>query len=207
MKKILCVLIVAFILVGVTACGKTSSELSSSEESRSIGNASDSEQQRIQADVGLLTVTIQYSANLIEMMGNTADEMVNNMKTQEGVIAAIIDPDGNVVVTVTKEKHRQMLEQIKDTIDNFMLECVENDTFPSIKAIEANDNYSVINVTVDKAAFEVGLDSMMEIGLKVSSVTYLAIAGENDPRVEINYIDETTGEIFKTYTYPDGEQD
>lgn len=217
MKKVVCILLSLVICIGFSACGNSGSgSTSSPPPSGSLAQSSSTQivssgGQAIEADVGLFTVELTLPASLYTL-GSTdlteeekeskIEEAVERAKQQDGILDATRDADGNVVLTLTRAKHQELLDEAKAAIEEMIAKYTDGETVQSIKTIVGKDNFSVFDVEMDKASAG-PMDTMIGLPLAMSGCMYLAYAGEDSPRVTINFIDEATGDVFQTTVYPD----
>jgi hypothetical protein len=196
MEKIVSVLCAMFTLFALSACG------GGAPSSSAITAESVSSEVAIGADEGLLSVDITLPASLFEASGSTPEEYVESAKEDDGVIDAKVDADGNVILTVTKQRHQEMLDEMKQNMDASIEEYTNGD-FPSIKAISYNDDMTEFDMIVDKAAFENSFDGMAALGIYMGAAMYQAVSGIEEVKVIINCIDEASNEVFDTVVYPE----
>lgn len=191
------------------ACGNaptSSSQAGSSEAavSSSPGGAA------VDVDEGITDVTITLSAEMVELLLQNAEESpedyVERMESEEGVKDVTLNEDGSVSITMTKAKHREMLDGYKETVDEAIATYTDGNETPSVKSIEYNDDMTVFTVTVDKEAYENSLDGFVQFGLGISGMYYQTFSGVETPQVTIHIVDEATGETFRTVVYPDDLQ-
>lgn len=212
MKKITCVLLAALLVFAMVACGGGASSSAPSVAAPSTSTpasvpASSSTSQTLETDVGLFSVDILLPGSLFTPPNSTAEEYAVKAKEMDGVLNAEANDDGSVTLTLTKQAHTKMLDEMKDSMAQNIEGYTNGTDFPSIKTIEHDAKFSKFVVTVDKAAFEGGFDGMVGTLLGLSGVMYLAFDGQNDGTVTVEFVDEATGEVFDTRVYPDAWND
>ncbi len=111
--------------------------------------------------------------------------------------------DGSYTVVLNKEKYLRLVEDYKGDAERIFNQFA--DTFPSIDSITSNTDLTEVTVSVDRASFEQGLDSVALVGLSMGALTFQAITGnENGQReVTVHVKDKSTNEVFLTKTYPE----
>src|SRR5690606_41358447 len=100
----------------------------------------------------------------------------------------------------TKERHKEMNDEIKKERDPTIEEMKSEDDFASIKDIKHNDKYSEFTVVVKKEDFENSFDTFSSFALVLRGMMYqfLDVVDEDKNKVKINYKDESTGEDQKS---------
>src|SRR5690606_39726518 len=87
------------------------------------------------------------------------DEMITEAKEEEGVKEVTKNDDGSITYKLTKERHKEMMDEMKKEIDTSIEEMKSGDDFASIKDIKHNDKYSEFTVVVKKEDFENSFDT------------------------------------------------
>lgn len=115
-----------------------------------------------------------------------------------------INDDGDFVYQMPKAEYDEMMTELADDIDE-MIEGIDSDeSISSVTSIEANGDYSVFTITVDRAAFEEGFEGMFVMGLGISGVFYQIFDTSSDQEsVTIEYVDAETNEVYDSIVYPD----
>lgn len=219
MKKIVSILLFALLAFSMVSCGGTAknseAESTAAESSAqlpsSVASASAPESIGIDVDKGPLTVTVTFPAKTIDFLFNmgfgtgekSVEEYVEEMKGNDKIEDAVINPDGSVSLVMTKATHEKILNEQKKSLDGIIGQFTDGTLATSIKKIEYTGDMSVFDVTADKAAYEGSFDSMVGLTLGASGMFYRLFDGDQPQTVTINVIDEATGDIFSTAVYPD----
>lgn len=119
----------------------------------------------------------------------------------EGIKSARVNDDGSLTLTMTKSKHKEMLEEVRKSIDESFGEFIEGDNTSYIKTIDYTENYRDIMVGVDREAYENSFD-LTPFFLGISAGMYQSIAGI-EYRTTITINDTLSGEVITSVTYPD----
>lgn len=154
----------------------------------------------IEADENLLTVDITLPASFFE--GTDMSTFDTEAYAQEqGLLSAELNEDGSMIVTMTKGRHKEMLEELSGQLDSYFEELVEGPDTAYVKDISHNKDFTAVTVEVDRAAYENAFDfTPLAIGLSVS--VYQAFI-EMEHHVEISTVDADTGDVLNTVIYPD----
>ncbi|MDQ0227827.1 hypothetical protein [Metabacillus niabensis] len=200
MKK----LIITFILLMMfipTACSdndnRTNEEKDTTQEKKE-----GAKQPNVDVDKGLLNVEITVPATMFE--GEDIDTVISNAK-KEGVKEVVKNDDGSLTYKMSKEKHKEMVEELEAEINKTIQETKKSGEYKSIKDITHNDTFSEFIVVVDRDAYENSLDGVAILGLGMSGVMYQTFNGgePNSNKVTITIKDQTTEEVFDEIIYPD----
>ena len=131
------------------------------------------------------------------------EQILAEMDADDDVDVSIND-DGDFVYQMPKDEYDEMMNELAASIDEMIEEIVSDDTLRSVNAIEANDDYSVYTVTVDRAAFEEGFEGMFVMGLGMSGMFYQIFNTSSDEAsVLIEYVDAETNDVYDSIVYPD----
>src|SRR5690606_39103557 len=76
-------------------------------------------------------VEITLPASFFE--GKDIDEMITEAKEEEGVKEVTKNDDGSITYKLTKERHKEMMDEMKKEIDTSIEEMKSGDDFASIK--------------------------------------------------------------------------
>lgn len=160
----------------------------------------------IEVDRGLLSVEVTIPASLVEE--TDVDGLVNEFADDGISISdARRNADGSVTYRMSRADHRRLLSSLREGIAE-SFEDVSSD-FPSVRSIDSNTDLTRFSLTVERAAFENSFDGFVIFLPLFAAGIYAAFDGR-DPegmRIEIDYIDASTGQVFDTFVAPDDLQD
>lgn len=186
-----------FLITAILLCGCNAAPVSGGE---SDGATTESTAAKIETDEKLLTVDITLPASLFADEDMTKFD-ANAYASEQGFKSAKLNEDGSVTVTMTKAKHKELLKEMADSLDANFKEFVNSENTPYIKEITHNENFTIVTMKVDKAAYENAFDfTPLTIGMSVAM--YQAFT-ETEYRVEISILDAATGTTINSITYPD----
>ncbi len=160
----------------------------------------------IEVDRGLLSVEITIPASLAGEAD--IDGLVSNFSAEGiDVSDARRNPDGSITYKMSRGDHRRLLASLRESfVEGF--EEVPDD-FPSVRSITFNDDLTRFRMTVDRPAFENSFDGFVVFLPLFAAGIYAAFDGR-DPegmRIEIDYVDAATGQVYDTFVAPDDLQD
>lgn len=154
----------------------------------------------IETDEKLLTVEITLPASLFEGQDMSSFDTAAYVEEQ-GLLSATVNEDGSLTVTMTKGKHKELLDEMATNLDTTFAELVNGEDTAYIKEITHNDDFTAVTMKVDKAAYENAFD-LTPLAIGISVAMYQAFT-ETEYHVEISIIDVATGDAINTITYPD----
>lgn len=95
--------------------------------------------------------------------------------------------------------------EIREEIQETMLDIKTDDDFVSIREIEADESFSQFTMKVDREAFENSLDGFAAIALVMQGMMYQVFdeVDEDELQVIINIKDADTDDLIDTVIYPD----
>lgn len=158
------------------------------------------EPKRVQIDEGLSLVYITFPASFFgdeDMSSFDPDEYV----TENGFEKAVINEDGSIVVTMSMERHEELLEETAKSLEESFAEMIGSENTPYIKEIDHTENFETVTVKVVKAEYEKAFD-MTPLIIGISAMMYQMLL-DMDYHVEINIVDFSSGDILYSAIYPD----
>ena len=206
MKKIMYLLLV-LALSALAAC--SSNDASNTEkDSEASGNQTEetkkenSDDESVKVDKGLLNVEITLPASMFE--GEDMDETIKNAK-EKGIKEVTQNDDGSVTYKMSKSVHKEIMKEMKTTIEQSVEETKNSEDYTSIKDITYNDSFTEFTMVVDKEAYENSMDGFGALSLGMSGMFYQLYDGASPDEydVTISLEDEASGEVFDEIVYPD----
>lgn len=137
-----------------------------------------------------------------EAFNGASEESIKGDAATMGA-TAVVNDDGSVIYTMSKENQTEILTGLKESLINQSAKLAKNEKYPFIKDISLNDNLTEVTVKLDKAEFEAQGDS---ISFRVFAdncrgyQTFNNVKTEN-LKVVIHFIDASNNTEFKTETY------
>lgn len=202
MKKLTSLMMAAALAVSITACGATANTNAAASSATDKSTAT--------AEAGNETVTITYPEYMIPgvMSDSTDEERMKAAKEfckvlldSEGVLEAKPCADGSVIATMTREAHKKSLDDLKASINETFDDYFDDDDESDFSDYTYNDDMTVFTVNMDADYESPYTTEAMLFG--ISAEGYQALNGVEKPKVTINYVDEKTGNVLGTLTYPD----
>lgn len=225
MKKSLLILLLVFLVVSLAGCAPRSSTPKTSstsdpdsqegvekpltvtetapmndgnKEPTAIQTQGAQDSGSVEVDANLLTVTITIPASRFDM---TEDFDPVAYSEKNGFKNTVVNEDGSVTITMSKNKHNELMAQMKESVDQSFEDMIGAENTPYIKAITSSDGYKTVTVDVDKVAYEATFD-MTPFIIGMVSLMYQTYA-DVDLHCEVLVRDINTGEILASAIYPD----
>lgn len=131
-----------------------------------------------------------------------AKEFCKVLLDRDGVLEAKPSADGSVIARMTGEAHKQLLDDLKASIDKTFDDFFNDDDETDCSDYTYNDDMTVFTVNMDADDYESPYTTEAML-FGISAEGYQALNGVEKPKVVINYLDEKTGNVLGTLTYPD----
>lgn len=156
----------------------------------------------VDVDKGKDTVTITIPADFLDAEGS--EEEILAEAQEEGINDVVINDDGSITYTMTKEKHEELLAEMAGEIDDTIKEVVEGEEAdPTYKAITHNSDYSQFEMAVDPTLYEESGGSFNALSFTLLGAYYQAYAGNPDAGCVVTVKNAETGEEIEQVTYDD----
>lgn len=203
MKKLTSLMMAAALAVSITACGATANANATASSATDKSTAT--------AEAGNETVTITYPEYMIPgvMSDSTDEERMKAAKEfckvlldSEGVLEAKPCAEGSVIATMTREAHKKSLDDLKASINETFDDYFDDDDESDFSDYTYNDDMTVFTVNIDADDYESPYTTEAML-FGISAEGYQTLNGVEKPKVTINYVDEKTGNVLGTLTYPD----
>ncbi|HHY26351.1 MAG TPA: hypothetical protein GX523_06300, partial [Desulfitobacterium dehalogenans] len=192
MKKILVYVLTIFIASSLLGCSKTTAD----------SNSEAGPEQKKVVEKELFDVKVNLPTSFFE---GKDFEAIKNEALGKGVHDVVKNSDGTITYVMSKTQHREMMDDLAKSINDMTTEFLASEENKKIfKQIEFNKDYTEINVKVDSAQFT-ELIQISLLGFTLSSLMYQSFNGvePGEIAVKTNIINNSTGSIIKTSTYPD----
>jgi predicted small lipoprotein YifL len=229
MKKIIVILLTIMVAFSLVGCGKgkTNTETSGADEitqpeseSGSQGQPiqpteeetesevtiepsetatpTEEESEEVEVDQGLLNVKITLPASMFEDMTDFDPEAYTE---ENGFKETVVNENGSITITMSKNKHNELMTEMEMDIDNTLAEMVEAEDTPYIKEITSSEGYRTVTMRVDKEGYENAWD-MTPLSIYFNVVFY-QVFDDAEPYCEVIVEDIETGEVLYSVIYPD----
>ena len=203
-KKLLAFLLLT--LLTLAACSSKDDANEKADNSKQEDKKTEETSGAVAVDKGLLNVEVTVPASFLE--GEDIDTVVAQAK-EDGIKDVKKNDDGSVTYKMTKAQHKEMMQEMKASVTEYVDELINDEDFASIKDVEYNKDFSKFTLEVDKEAFENSFDGFAAMGLAMSGMFYQVYDGVDAEKlnVTIDTVDQSTGEVFGTVNYPEAFED
>ncbi len=208
MKKLLSAVLAATLALNLCACsssgqaepspapdasenqasaGESTSETSDGmEDLESLGD--------IDVDKNLFDVVITMPADLV---GETTQEELDQQAAESGVHSITLNEDGSATYVMSKEQHKKLLEETRQSIQSSLDEMVGSEDYPNITSIEANDNFTSFTVTTTSTELSL-TEAFSVMGFYMYGGIYGIFSGETPDNIHVDFVNADTEDIIES---------
>lgn len=201
MKKLITLGLVVVIVSSLVLSGCSKKEPNqNTTKSEEVDLVEEDEKSKgVSVDKDILTVDITFPE---EIVGDTSSfNEQYYLAENEGMKSANVNDDGSLTLTMTKEKHKELLDEMKLNMDEIFKGLIKGEDTPYIKDIEYTKDYREVKVKVDKEAYEATFDFTPYV-IGVSAGMYQLYSGE-EYKCTIIMEDAEIGKEIYSVVYPD----
>ena len=145
-------------------------------------------------EAGLFNVTITVPADFLDE--EVTRERLDIQAKDSGCKSITLNDNGSAAYVMRKTRHKEMMDEIKQSIDESLSEMADSEEYPNVVSIEANDDYTRYKIVLNTE--EVGLaEGILVMGLYISSRMYHVFNGTEPGNISIQYINEATGAVIE----------
>lgn len=176
----------------LTACGggAASTTAAGSDAAASTSASEDG----LNVEKNLFSVTLTYPASMVDE-GTTQDSLNDEIKGIDGIKSATLNEDGSVTYIMTKAYHKQIVDDMAQTIDESMAEMVGSEDYPNFTNVEANEDYTVFTVTTKSKALSLD-ESLSLLQFYTEGAFYSVVSGNNADSIHVDFVNADTGEVI-----------
>ena len=186
-KRILAILMVATLVLPLSACG-------GNKEKDTSSNSSETKNEEIEVDENLLTVELTVPADFV---GETTQEELNQTAEQEGIKSITLNEDGSATYVMTKKKHKEMMKEIKSGIDEELSALVGSEDYPNFTKVEANKDYTSFTITTTSTELDFA-ESFSVLNFYIQGGLYNAFNGTPADNIHVDFVNADSGEIISS---------
>lgn len=201
MKKIYALILIIAMIVSLGACAGKSGKVNDSNSTNSSDNKSSEKGNNVTADKEN-TVDITLPGSFFEDM---TEEEIKASAEKQGFIKCVVNSDGSVTCTMTKDKQKELLDDSKKELDKTIEDLVSGeDKVAAFKSISYNENLSRVDIRVDTSQYS-PWDSIYSITFFISGAYYQMFSGvsSDDIDIVVNFIDDSTNRTIESNSYKD----
>jgi len=191
-KRILALLFVTTMAITMVGCGVKDSDHGDKAEKKTESNEGEMSSQK-----NLFDVEVTLPAAFFDGSDKTTIEKEAKAK---GVHEVKVNEDGSVTYIMDKKTHKELLESMKQAVDESIKETLaDKENYPSFAEIKYNDDLTQFDIRVDKASYG-GLQPFVAVGFYMSGNMYQAMNGKSfdTAKTIVNFKDKDTGEVIES---------
>lgn len=169
------------------------------EADEEVGDLEDLEGLEVEAGIYDVTVTIPNLLGEMELSQEEVDQVVE----ESGWVSGHLNDDGSTTYVIPSDLYEEYLDEMRLGIEDSIAELIADE--PNIyKSITYNDTVTKFDVVVNRSEYEASFFPVagFSLGLQGSFFQFFSGVQQENMNVDINYIDEETGEVFDTYGWP-----
>ena len=206
MKKMIATLVALSMCLSLIGCGssgeipeETQATATSSTETTSEVTTEPTTEPTTEATEPPTEAPVPISITLPQgFVGDITLEEVDATYSGEGVLEATLNEDGSLTLTLTKEKHAEMVQVAIDAIDQTIESLLTSEDY-RFTSIDHNEDFTHYTIYLPAESLTMN-ESFAFIALYFATGLYYAILGEEIDEVFIDYVNELTGDVI--YSYP-----
>ncbi len=206
MKKLLVLGIVAALAISMTACAGNTQTTTSSSAAASLTTAATTAPTEAETTAKAAAASGEEVELILPalLFSVATEEDLQLMVETQGYISAKKNEDGSVTVKMTAEVHKEVIEKMKQGLEEQLSTDALSESAPYVTAVEFNDDLTTVTIKVNKAEYEAAIASGDEAAVFTVALTIANIQPfmGKDLISEISVIDESTSEVIKTYIIP-----
>lgn len=161
----------------------------------------DTEGGGVEVDSGLFEVEVTLPS---DFLGELSEEDIAANAEESGFSDYTINPDGSVTYTMSRVAYEAALAEMKTGLDESIQETVNE--YPNvIRSVTYDDDVTQFEVVVDRAAYEAEFGvGFIGFTFGLGGMFYQIFSGvpEAEQQVVIDYVDEQTGDVLDSQTFP-----
>lgn len=139
-------------------------------------------------------VEVNFPSYLFEEEGSL-ESTADSMKNSEGVKKVTVNEDGSMTVSMTEERHKEIVDAAFSTVNSIPLFAISENT--AIRDFVINEDFTEINITVNKNSS--ALED--EVDFVIYAVRLYHVCSLNDVEIKVSYIDSETGHLYMDKFY------
>lgn len=204
MRKKCWFLLVMALVVLTVGCGTkdaVATDSSVADDASKVEEKQEEKSQTVEVDEGLLNVEITLPASYFSDSEEevTQQSLEEKIKDEDGIKSVKLNDDGSVTYKMTKNKQKEMLADMKKSVDESLQSLVDDESM-SFVSIEYNDDMTKFDCVITNKEPNL-TESFAVLTLYLSGAYYNMFAGNEDADVKVNYVNEESGEVVYEGSY------
>lgn len=212
MKKALSLLIAISLLASLTACGAKSETTSTTAQAQNAASTEEKSTTKeettaaapmgIETDEGLLTDSVTVPGSFFK---DETEEDIKKNAQEKGYLSCTINDDGSVTYTMTKIKHQEMLDDMRTSLEETLVDYCnpESDSYvDGFEKIESNKDFTKFDIYMDGDKYN-SFSGLYLLAFYLSGAMYQCFDGVDpeDIDVKVSMIDSESKEVLVDGSY------
>ena len=187
-----------------TGCSKHTNTVSATSEATSIADSNNNvsvetnndleDVGKVDVEKGLFNVELTIPANFV---GEQTQEELNKMCEEKGYKSITLNDDGSATYVLTKQQHKEMMEELKNTINSSMAEMVGSEDYPNYTNVTANEDFTEFEITTKSSELAMA-ESFSVLAFYMYGGMYNIFNGTAVDNITVKFINSDTGEVITT---------
>ncbi len=141
---------------------------------------------------------ITLSARLLEMLWKNQESFdleayAAYLAEWETITVARAQPDGSVMVSMTAENHKKLLDELRQQLLD-----PQNVAQDGLESVEVNEDCTELQLYVNKKQYETGYNRLFVMQKQFEAVQWQAFSGGWNGTLETRVLDADTGSLLET---------
>lgn len=184
-RKIYAILLATTLVLSLVACG------GNDDSSKESGANND----KIEVDENLLTVELTIPSDFV---GETTQEELNQtVEEEKGIKSITLNEDGSATYVMTKKKHKEMMSEMKTSIDEELQAMVGSEDYPNFTKVEANKDYTSFKITTTSTELDLA-EAFSVMSFYMQGGLYNVFNGTPADNIHVDFVNATTGEVIES---------
>lgn len=211
-SKLLTTAILILSLILSTGCSKHTDKVSATSETTSIADSNNTVSaetnndleavEKVDVEKGLFNVELTIPANFV---GEQTQEELNKMCEEKGYNSITLNDDGSATYVLTKQQHKEMMEELKNTINSSMSEMVDSEDYPNYTNVTANEDFTEFEITTKSSELAMA-ETFSVLAFYMYGGMYNVFNGTDIDNITVKFINADTGEVISTTNSKDMEK-
>ena len=144
------------------------------------------------AACGDKTISITLPEELGSGMSTQAE--YDQFASENDFDSITVNEDGSVTYVMKESRHKELMEEIKTSIDEVLQDMTTSGDYPNFVSITANEDYSKFEVITKNTELDL-TESFSTLGFFIFGQLYHAYNGTPVDNICVQYINEQTKEV------------
>lgn len=205
MKRLINLFLVLIMVINLAlvGCGKKEPNEDVGGDDSVVETEAGEESEGVTVDKNLLTVDVTLPSEIVGDLDDFNEE--EYLAENEGIKTAEVQEDGSLKLTMTKKKHKELVNELEEETESSIKDLIESEETPYIKNVKYNKDFREVNIIVDREAYEEAFD-ITPLGVGLMAGMYQIYSGK-EYETTITIEDADTGDVINSITYPDDLED